>query len=180
MGPKSDLNPWQYWYMRNLSMNLFFFWTGGDWIPTCIYIDIYQQPRFWGKTRQNPFVRLILENRTKTNTAAPAPRRGSGTSTSIKLVFLAQQLEHPCSHLGTMGTKGPITRSKGGVVLYGHLILLKVMKSLHQCKQKSATILNISPLQIVPHLLSRLMVLKTRNQKRLHTGNNGTHHTLDS
>ncbi|CAD6336732.1 unnamed protein product [Miscanthus lutarioriparius] len=79
-----------------------------------------------------------------------------------------------------MGTKGPITRSKGGVLLYGHLILLKVMKSLHQCKQKSATILNISPLQIVPHLLSGLMVLKTRYQKRLHTGNNGTHHTATS
>jgi hypothetical protein len=92
-------------------------------------------------------------------------------------LFLALP-EHPCSHLGTMERKGPITRPKGGVILlYGHLILLKIMKSLHQCKQKSAAILNISLLQIVPHLLSGLMVLKTRYQKRLHTGNSGTHHT---
>jgi len=36
------------------------------------------------------------------------------------------------------------------VLLYEHLILLKLMKSLHESKEKSTTVLNISPLQIVP------------------------------
>ena len=60
---------------------------------------------------------------------------------------------------------------KGGVILlYGHLILLKVMKSLHQCEQKSTIILNILPLQIAPHLLSRITV-----QTRAHP-EQSTHH----
>jgi len=60
---------------------------------------------------------------------------------------------------------------KGGVILlYGHLILLKVMKSLHQCEQKSTTVLNISPLQIAPHLLSRITV-----QSRAHPEKSAHH-----
>lgn len=39
------------------------------------YILIWNQhPYFWGKMRQNPFVELILENRTKTKNSSPHTR----------------------------------------------------------------------------------------------------------
>jgi len=39
---------------------------------------------FFGKMRQNPSIRLILENQIKTSTTAPAQRRVCGLSTSMK------------------------------------------------------------------------------------------------
>jgi hypothetical protein len=45
-------------------------------------------------------------------------------------------------------------------------MLLKLMKFLYQGKE-SITVLNISPLHVVPHLLRRLMVLKT-HERGLH------------